>query len=231
MKKSLLKKLTCMARDGDPEAIEALAEAVEEIMENPSADPESAAVVIAAETEPEAAAPAGEDPSAAADEDTLSAILERLDQLIALLAPAAPAADDDPDSLPENLAEIISEAVEAAEPAIGSAAAEEAASLVEELVDPAVSTVLEPEEEEEEEPVSREAGDALRAALRAIRPALRRMPRRERIHVCADIAASLKKTGMDSRAYAALMSAAPRRPGNPADLGKQIMAARNPNYK
>ena len=229
MKKSLLKKLTRMARDGDPEAIEALAEAVEEIMENPSDAPETA-VVIAAGTEPgPAAGTAGtpEEPPAAADTDVLSAILERLDRLIALLAPAVPAADDDPEEPAEA-------AGEAADPETPETAAAEIASLVEELIDPAASAILEQEsdgDEEESCAPALEAGDALRAALRAIRPALKRMPRGERKRVCADIAANLKSTGMDSGAYAGLMAAGYRRPANPADLGKQIMASRNPNYK
>ena len=229
MKKSLLKKLTRMARDGDPEAIEALAEAVEEIMENPSDTPETA-VVIAAGTEPgPAAGTAGtpEEPPAAADTDVLSAILERLDRLIALLAPAVPAADDDPEEPAET-------AGEAADPETPETAAAEIASLVEELIDPAASAILEQESDEDEEEScapALEAGDALRAALRAIRPALKRMPRGERKRVCADIAANLKSTGMDSGAYAGLMAAGYRRPANPADLGKQIMASRNPNYK
>lgn len=235
MKKSLLKKLTRMARDGDPEAIEALAEAVEEIMENPSGAPETT-VAIAAGTEPEPAAEpaetAGETPAETADEDILPAILERLDRVIALLSPAETASDDDP--LPGELAEIIEEAVEAAEPDTAGATAEEIASLVEKVADPAVSTVLEQESDgdgEESCGPSRETGDALRAALRVISPMLKRMPRSERRHVCQGIAANLKITGMDSGAYAALMAAGPCRGGSHAGLGKKIMASRNPNYK
>ena len=234
MKKSLLKKLTRMARDGDPEAIEALAEAVEEIVENPSGAPET--VVIAAETAAEApeepAAETEETPTGTADSDVLSAILERLDQLIALLTPASPAADGEPDPLAEQVAEIVEEAVEAAETA--GASPEDAAALVEEIADPAASAVLEQESDadgDEDGPLCRETGDALRAALQAVRPALKRMSRSERVRACADIAARLKKAGMDSGAYAGLMAAGYRRPANPADLGKQIMASRNPNYK
>ena len=235
MKKSLLKKLSLMARDGDPEAIEALAEAVEEIVENPSAEPEST-VVIAAQNEPESE-PAAAEPETTAtadDADTLSAILERLDQLIVLLTPAA---DSDPDPLPEELAEAIEETVEAAEaaePAQTEPDTESIAAVMEEIIDPAVSTVLEPDDEEETGDscaMPRETADALRAAMKAIRPALKRMPGRERSKVCADIAANLKKIGMDSGAYAALMAARGRHSANPADLGRRIMANRNPNYK
>ncbi len=54
----------------------------------------------------------------------------------------------------------------------------------------------------------------------------------ERRKVCADIAANLH-TGAgaaDSRVYAAL-SAGKRAPADLADLGKRIMASRNPNYR
>ncbi len=241
MKKTLLKKLTRMARDGDPEAFEALLEAAEEIVENPSGVPETA-VVVAAGAEPgpsgETVNPA-EEPSAASDHtDVLSAILERLDQLIALLSPAVPAADSDPEQLAEELAEVAGEAAEAAETAAGmepaGASPEEIASLVAEIVDPAVSTILEQEgagDEDENRAPALETGDVLRAALQAFRPVLKRMPRRDRVQVCADIAARLKKTGTDSRAYAALAAAGPRRPAGTADLGRKIMAARNPNYR
>lgn len=239
IRKSLLKKLTRMARDGDPEAVEALAEAVEAIMENPSADPDAGAVVIAAETEPapaENAEPA-EEPAALSDSDTLSAILERLDQLVALLSAAAPAADEDPGQLPDDLAEAVGEAVEEAvqaaeDPEEAPNPVEEIAAAVEEILSPAVSTVLEPDEDpgEPDNPPC-ETGDALRAALQAVRPALRRMSRKERSRVCMDIAARLKKTGADSGAYSALLSAGSRPSANPADLGKRIMATRNPNYK
>ena len=249
MKKSLLKKLTRMARDGDPEAVEALAEAVEQIIENPSANPAAETVVIAAETgeSPAAVLSAPEEESAeptlTADSDLFPAILERLDRLIALLTPAGPAAsaaDDDPGPLPEELAEAVEEAVEAAEtanPAPADHMAEEIAAIMEEVVtneaDPAVSTVLEPEEEESDEDCTRslEIGDALRAAIRAIHPVLKRMSRRDRARVCADIAANLKHRGNDSRAYAALAAAGARHPANPADLGKKIMSSRNPNFK
>ena len=242
LQKSLLKKLACMARDGDPEAIEALAESVEEILENPSPAPETVTVIAAAgepaaPAEPvpaEAAAaealPAEVPPAEgapAADEDILSAILERLDRLVALLPPAAPAADDDPVPTPEQVSEILEEVIEGAEPA------GEIASLVREIVEPGApqpaDTVDDGEEETEARSSTLEAGDALRAALQAVRPALKTMSRRERSRVCADIASRLKATAADSGVYAALASAARRPAANPADLGKRIMASRSAN--
>ena len=102
-----------------------------------------------------------------------------------------------------------------------------------------LSEVLDPlgdecEEEEEQEVLS--TGDALRVALKAVRPALARMPRKTRARVCADIAARLRRPAgrrvTDAGVYAAI-AAKKRRPyrGNPADLGKRIMASRNINCR
>ena len=243
MKKSLLKKLTLMARDGDPEAIEALAEAVEEIIEEPEAV--AAAVEPAAETEPEAEP----EEAAAEDSDILAAILERLDRLIALLAPAA--SDEDPadpsGALPEELAEVVEEALEAAgepmaapEPVPGEVA--EIAAIMEEVLSgealpdespTEASVVLEPDDPaaDADDPDSRCSADALRAALTAIRPALKGMSRAGRRKVCADIAARLnRQRAADSRKYAALLSTRKHAARDHADLGRRIMAKRNPNY-
>ena len=240
MKKSLLHKLSCMARDGDPEAIEALAEAVEEIIGTPPAEPEAAAV-IAAETEPE---PMPE-PETAAEEipaasgalpDGITAILEKLDQLITLLTPAVPDADPDPEQLPEELAEVVEEAVEAAAET-GSDLPEEVAAIVEEIIseaeDPAVSSVLEPEEESDEDCDNPQKNcDAFRKALRAVRPALREMSPGDSSRVCADIAARLGfvpgQKAVDSRLPVSRKSGAENAY---AGLGKQIMERRNPTYK
>ena len=243
MKKSLLKKLTCMARDGDPEAIEALAEAVEEIIEAPSAEPEAAAAVIAAEAGPdpvpEAEAAAEEIPAvpaaAAVIPEGIAAVLERLDRLIDLLTPAAPAeiADADPGDLPEELAEVVEEAVEAV--AEGKVLPEEVAAIVEEVIaeeDPDTSIVLEPEEAEKDCTEAKNAGDTFRQALRAIRPALREMTPRDSSRVCADIAARLGFVPGQKATDDRLPEG--RRTGTEeayADLGKRIMARRNPTYK
>ena len=240
MKKSFLKKLSRMARDGDPEAIEALAEAVEEILEDPAAEGE-AAVVIAAQAEPETAP---EEPAAAeptGDEDVMAAILEKLDRLIALMTPAQaePAADEEGgeeeageshSDLPEELAEVVEEAVEAAREG-ENMLPEEVAAIVEEVVaegDPDISSVLEPEEQD---CGGRNTADTLRVALKAVRPTLLGMNARDRNRVCADIARRLKFTVSDSRDYAALACGRGKKTADTADLGKQIMARRNPNYK
>ena len=180
------------------------------------------------------------------DEATLGEVLSRLDQIISLLQPAA--ADEDP---VEEVAEAVEEAVEAAvaaaeEPVLPEGLSEaiqpeDVAEIVEEILDPtaeAVSEVLDPLADEcgEEEQEVLSTGDALRTALKAVRPALARMPKKQRARVCADIAARLKKPsgrrGMDAGVYAALASARRKPPrGNPADLGKRIMANRNINCR
>ena len=237
MKKSLLKKLTRMARDGDPEAIEALAEAVEEIIEAPSTEE---AVVIAAAAEPD---PAPEEPSVVVetpegetvvtdDEPGIGEVLARLDQIIQLLTPAAPVtADEDPvEEIAAAVEEALETAVEAespADPELAEAAEEVAGEIAH--AEGLMSETIGEEDCGTQDP--RPSADAVRATLAAMRPQLARMSRKERKKVCADIAAQLKKTGTDARDYAALVSARPRRDSDPADLGRKIMAKRNPNFK
>ena len=120
---------------------------------------------------------------------------------------------------------------------------EDVAEIVEEILEPvsmeALSEVLDPlgdecEEEEEQEVLA--TSDALRVALKAVRPALAKMPKKQRARVCADIAARLRKPagrrGTDTGVYASI-AAKKRKPyrGNPADLGKRIMASRNINCR
>jgi len=254
MKKSLSKILARMAKDGD---IETVAEIIEEMIEPEGAETPAEAVaevveeiapVAAAAAEPEAVI---ETPEATivVDESTLADIVSRLDQIISLLTPA-PAADDDP---VEEIAEAVEEALEAVavaeeetvlpdEDLAEGLAPEEVAEIVGEILEPvaaeAVSEILDPLEDEcdpeEQEVLS--TGDALRTALSAVRPALVKMPKKQRARVCADIAARLRKSSgrraADTGAYAA-MAAMKRKParGNPADLGKRIMAKRNVNMR
>ena len=253
MKKSLSKILARMAKDGD---IETVAEIIEEMIEpEGTAEAEAAAV---AEVAAEAAETVAEDPAAVVetpegativvDEATLAEVITRLDQIISLLTPA-PAADDDP---VEEIAEAVEEALEAVaaeEEAVlpdedlpDMLEPEDVAEIVEEILEPvpteALSEILDPvaDECEEEEQEVLSTGDALRTALRAVRPALAKMPKKQRARVCADIAARLRKPparrGADAGVYAAL-AAKKRKParGNPADLGKRIMAKRNVNMR
>jgi len=249
MKKSLSKILARMAKDGD---IETVAEIIEEMIEPENTE-------TPAETDEnvtETAEPVIEDPAAVVetpegttivvDESTLADIVSRLDKLIELLTPG-PIYDDDP---VEEITEAVEEAIEAAaaeEPLTDEELPEglepeDVAEIVEEILEPvpteALSEVLDPLgdecEEEEQEVIS--TGDALRVALKAVRPALAKMPKKQRMRVCADIAARLNRPagrrGNDAGVYAAIAGMQRRNGrGNTAELGKRIMAKRNINCK
>jgi hypothetical protein len=250
MKKSLSKILARMAKDGD---IETVAEIIEEMMEpegteTPAETDEDVTETVAPVIEnPAAVVETPEGATIVVDENTLADIVTRLDRLIELLTPG-PVYDDDP---VEEITEAVEEAIEAAtaegEPLTDEEMPEgiepeDVAEIVEEILEPvpmeALSEVLDPLEdeceEEEQEVLSSE--DALRVALKAVRPALAKMPKKQRARVCADIAARLRKPagrrGTDAGVYAAI-AAGKRRAGrgNPADLGKRIMATRNINCK
>ena len=235
MKKSLSKILARMAKDGD---IETVAEIIEEMIE-----PEAAAEAAAEETveevaeaveevaeEPAAVVETPEGTTIVVDEATLGEVIARLDQIIALLTPAA--RDEDP---VEEIVEAVEEAVKAAaeaETAELPEAAEEVAAIVEEILEPEGAEVLSGDECGENEPEVLSTGDALRAALKTVRPALAKLPKKQRRQVCADIAARLNGRAPDRRGvYAALNDAARKRASAGPDLGKKIMASRNPNYK
>ena len=253
MKKSLSKILARMAKDGD---IETVAEIIEEMIEPEGAETPAETDEDVTET----VAPVIEDPAAVVetpegttvvvDEATLAEVISRLDQIITLLTPAA--ADDDPADDPvEEIAGVIEEALEAAgetEPVLPDEdlpeilAPEDVAEIVEEILEPvpveALSEILDPVEDEcdpeDQEVLS--TGDALRNALSRYQRKLSRMPAKKRRRVCADIAARLSRPAgrraTDTGAYAA-MAARQRKPaaGNPADLGKRIMASRNVNMR
>ena len=257
MKKSLSKILARMAKDGD---IETVAEIIEEMIEpegtETSVEAVAEVVAEAAETvaeDPAAVVETPEGTTIVVDESTLADIVSRLDRLIELLTPG-PVYDDDPI---EEIAEAVEEAIEAATAEEGDPSTvvgmtmedpevlepEDVAEIVEEILEPvsmeALSEVLDPigdecEEEEEQEVLA--TSDALRVALKAVRPALAKMPKKQRARVCADIAARLRRPagrrGTDAGVYASI-AAKKRKPyrGNPADLGKRIMASRNINCR
>ena len=221
-----------MAKDGD---VETVAEILGEMI-----DPEGTAPEAGPGTEgnePPAAAEGGEAApetnNVIIDGDGLAGICERLDAIIALLQPAAGAADE-----AESLTEAIGEAVESAVLGGGDPAAEEISAVMEEMLDPLLPGPDGPAEDGEEEgclPENLQAGDALRAALAAVRPVLAGMPKPLRRKAAADIAARLRRVSgrraSDAGVYAALKSAGRRpAPGN-ADLGRRIMEKRNPHFK
>ena len=245
MKKSLSKILARMARDGD---IETVAEIIEEMIEPEDAAEGTEVVVVEApqgeETETAAEAQVPENGAAVenaetavvVDEPTLGDVIARLDQIIALLTPAA--ADADP---VEEIAEAVEEAIEAVagveEIAAVPEGAEEVAEVIEEILEPDEGLVL-PEETEstgdgcgnEQEVIS--TGDALRAALKPMRPVLAKMPKAQRDMICADIAARLNGKPVSRKGvYGAMNDAARKRSAAGPDLGRRIMERRNPNYK
>lgn len=237
MKKSLSKILARMAKDGD---VETVAEIIEEMIEGEASAPEPveevAEVVAEAAEEPAAVVETPEGTTVVVDEAALGDIVSRLDQIISLLTPA-PAADEDP---AEEIAEAVEEVIEAAEApeADPTGAAAEVAEIVEEVLEAEaggdVPEVLSADEDECEE--SRQevisTGDTLRAVLKAVRPALAKMPKKQRERISADIAARLNGKPARTGIYSAMADAARRRSPVPGpDLGKRIMASRNPNYK
>ena len=246
MKKPLSKILARMAKDGD---VESVAEFIEELIGEEPETPAEAVAEAAAEVVEEvaeAAAPAAEEPvtvevpenhEITIDEESLAGILQRLDQLIALLTPAAPAGDEDPEAAEaaEEVAEVVEEVLEAVQAEEGEpvSAEEEVAQVVEAILEPAVSTVIEEQGDETCDPEDPEnpgnvGSDALRAALMAVRPALAKMTPAQRKKAGRDIAARLPRrspNGKDS-IYASRTGG----PSSYADLGKRIMEKRNPHF-
>ena len=251
MKKPLSKILARMAKDGD---VESVAEFIEELIgEQPETPAEAAAEAAAEAVEEvvETAAPAAEETvtvevpenhEITIDEESLAGILQRLDQLIALLTPAAPAGDEEPLSnagstgaCAEEVAEVVEEVLEAVQAEEGEpvSAEEEVAQVVEAILEPAVSTVIEEQGDETCDPEDPEnpgnvGSDALRAALMAVRPALAKMTPAQRKKAGRDIAARLPRrspNGKDS-IYASRTGGS----SSYADLGKRIMEKRNPHF-
>ena len=223
MKKSLSKVLARMAKDGDTETV---AEIIEEMI---AEKPEEAAAEEPVTVE------VPENHEITIDEEAFSGLLQRLDQLIALLtaglASAEPAVED---ADPEEAAEAVEEILEAAAEAETQVPAEEIAEIMESVLEPEASVTLEEGAGDDcGDPDPDSANDALRAALMTIRPVLKRMSPGERRKACADMAARLRRVRRagDGRIYSALAAARkPAAAANLAGLGKRIMAARNVNY-
>ena len=237
MKKPLTKLLAHLAKDGDIDTVaEFIGEMIGEESETPAEAVAEAATeaVEAVEEAVEAATEETAQPAVTvtADEDGLAGIIERLDRLIALLTPAA--GDEDPG---EEIAEVVEEVVEAvqaeAEETVpvdegaAGALAEQISEMVESILESEPSGTI-GEEDEGCDPDKPIASDSLRAALVAVRPALKRMSNAQRTKACREMAHRLPRkspNGADSR-YALMKSSI----GDTAELGKRIMAARNPNY-
>ena len=227
MNKSLCKVLARMAKDGD---VETVAEMIEEMIE--PADPEQAVRDPETETEPaEQPVETEETKNVIIDEDGLAGLLERLDRIITLLAPAA-----EDEGTVQEMAGILEETLKADEAEEEEQLSGELAAAMEELLDPDEPVPAEPGEDDEVSRIVEEqrTGDALRAALAAVRPVLDRLPRKLRRRVIGDIAARVRDSGRRSTAdagvYAALLSAGRRTAPASAELGKRIMEKRNSTY-
>ncbi len=254
MNKKLSRMLARMAKDGD---IEEVAELIEELIEPETVEmptpmvtapltPVVAYPALAPEVA-EALSPEAEEN--AHDDDVMLEILQRLDQLITLLTPAADCGNNPESNQDEDPEEEISEVVEEVLEAVGlseepAADPEEIAEVIEAALDPE-STVLEPDETLDEDPDEDDpnayraaTADALRSALTAFRPAIAKMTKAQKATFydtlrkkTADRAAR-KKASDRSGVYSALARvSAGRRESDPAELGKRIMASRNANFK
>lgn len=245
MKKSLSRILARMAKDGD---VETVAEIIEEMLASETAADAAVAEAEDAATEPaeETAKQEEKAPAAASamDEDALGKVMSRLDQIISLLTSAVDSAADE--EAEEETADTAEDAVESGIAAEGSGNAGDAAEN-----DPEDESALAESAEEDEKPEKPgdadeevygpeqeviPAQDVLRTALRAVSPAISRLPKKEQKRICEDIAARLHadpgRGESNDGIYAALASGRTRGPAdNPADLGKRIMAKRNPNYR
>ena len=228
MKKNLTNWLKKKAKDGDMETV---AEFIEEVIGE--AEEQEAPAPI--ETEEPVVVEVPENREITIDEE--SGILQRLDQLIALLTEylhPAPAADEEPEKA-EEIAEAVEEVIEAAEEE--NIPAEEIAEMVESVLEEEeeLSTTIEEDECEEEKRKEQDAQmrqDALRAVLSAVRPALAAMPPKQRRKAANAIADRLnsQQKGKDSSVYAALAKSSRKPEPDLSDLGRRIMEKRNPHY-
>lgn len=246
MKKSLSRILARMAKDGD---IETVAEIIEEML-SPEAAVEAADAEVMdhpAEAEEATEKQETEAPAVplAVDADSLGKVMSRLDQIITLLTPAADAAVAGKDT--EEAADTAGETADAVIADVESGKdgeAEDAAAGEDTAQEPVMVDVDEEDEapdilEEDESPCEQEvipAQDVLRTALRAIGPAIVGLPKKEQKRICEDVAARLHaqpgRIAGDDGIYAAIASGRTKDPAaNAADLGKRIMAKRNPNYR
>ena len=238
MTKNLTNWLKKKAKDGDMETV---AEFIEEVIGESSEETE---ITVPAAPEETIVMEVPENREITIDEESVSGILSRLDQLIALLTEVLHPAVTDEEPLnagstgacAEELAEAVEEVIEAAEAENAeNTPAAEIAEMVESVLEEEVSTTSEEDEceEEREEQDARMSRDALRAALSAVRPALAAMTPKQRRKACGAIASRLNppRKGKDTGIYAALAKAARKPEPDYSDLGKRIMEKRNPHYR
>lgn len=224
MNKSLCKALARMAKDGD---VETVAEIIGEMIDPAEPEQPETAPVTAEEPE-EQPAETGETKNIIIDGDGLAGLLDRLDRIIELLAPAA--ADEDID---REVGEFIMQALEA------EAAEENARSgeltAAEEQPEPDEPMLQYPGEEETISRILEEqrAGDAVRVALKAVFPVLKTLPQKKQERMMERITARVIDSARrvsDGRGTHNMVTqtdgmAAPE--SAYAELGRRIMEKRN----
>ena len=154
--------------------------------------------------------------------------------------------DEDPEGEEfsiEEIAEAVEEAIEAmqAEESGDPEAAEEIAEAVESAMEAGASTTIEETEEQEEteedcgKPGYVSVADAMKAAARAYAPLMKKMSSKQRKKMLVDMARMLhaqpnRESADGRKAAAALRGGAARFSDDSQELGRRIMASRNPNY-
>ena len=228
----LSKMLARFAVDAEPEELEEAVDAVEEI---------TGAAEIPAEPAPE---------EKTTDEDPMEARLKALEDSIAELKkaqdePEEPAEEEDPLAKLEADLDALEgeEAPEEEEPVNPDEDPDEQES---HFVDPEIineqdeeDMTGEAEEVEFEESADCKARDAMREAIKAVKPFIAKLPKAEQKKASDALASRLRKAyGMTDKAekngYTQILKARKKagdsKKGDPTDLGKSIMASRNPNY-
>ncbi len=224
MNKSLCKALARMAKDGD---VETVAEIIGEMIDPAEPEQPETAPVTAEEPE-EQPAETGETKNIIIDGDGLAGLLDRLDRIIELLAPAA--ADEDID---REVGEFILQALEAEEAEENARSGELTAA--EEQPEPDEPLLQYPGEEETISRILEEqrAGDAVRVALKAVFPVLKTLPQKKQERMMERITARVIDSARrvsDGRGTHNMVTqtdgmAAPE--SAYAELGRRIMEKRN----
>ena len=228
----LSKMLARFAVDAEPEELEEAVDAVEEI---------TGTAEIPAEPAPE---------EKTTDEDPMEARLKALEDSIAELKkaqdePEETAEEEDPLAKLEADLDALEgeEAPEEEDPVNPDEDPDEQES---HFVDPEIineqdeeDMTGEAEEVELEESADCKARDAMREAIKAVKPFIAKLPKAEQKKASDALASRLRKAyGMTDKAekngYTQILKARKKagdsKKGDPTDLGKSIMASRNPNY-
>lgn len=233
----LSKMLARFAVDAEPEELEEAVDAVEEITNGAAEAP---------------AAPAPEEKTTDEDPDPMEARLKALEDSIAELK----AAKDEPEAPPTEEKDPLAQLEEDLDALEGEKAPEEEDPVnPDEDPDEQESHFVDPEviNEQDEEDMTEEAEeatieesadckarDAMREAIKAMKPFIAKLPKAEQRKASDALASRLRKAyGLPGKAetngYTKLLKARKKaasdsQKADPADLGKSIMASRNPNY-